>query len=119
MYKTFFSLKKKKSEPNSPHIVLGRDSGYINNKHIPEETKNQIKDKIHCKQFKELHENNSETNFYPKIKLTFRKHSYYKPSLNFAILQLKIRNSKPERKILNHSKHSFKKNSIEFYITVV
>lgn len=84
-------------------------------------------------EFKELHENNSETKFYAKIytlylyiiyiyvyiytKLTYHKHSYYKPSLNFTILQLKIRISKPERKIFNYSKHNFLKSN-EFYFTV-
>lgn len=50
-YKDIFSLKKA-SKPNLPCIVLGRDSWYINNTCIPEETKNQIKDKIHGIQLK-------------------------------------------------------------------
>lgn len=47
--------------------------------------------------------------FYTKIKITYHKHSYYKPSLYCTILQLKIRNSKPDRKIWHHSKHSILK----------
>lgn len=43
----FFLKKKKKAKSNPPCIVLSRDSGYMNNTHIAEETKNKTKDKIH------------------------------------------------------------------------